>query len=276
MKKALLIALSLGVSVTATTTMAANVDPETDRAQQVDYFKAKLPKVDVADYKDGAYIYSADKKSQWEAIEEFPPYTDAVDAGEAAWNKDKAVFEKCFGSDVTQIRAKYPYFDDASNTVVTLEGAINKCRTDNGLKEYKWEKGDLANVSGYLAYQARGQQINVKIDSEGAKAAYNKGREIYLTPRGQLNLSCAKCHTYNSGRLARSNILSPSVGHTTHFPVYRAGNQFLSTLHNRYVGCMKNMRATPFKAQSEEFKNLEFFEAYISNGLEINGPGYRE
>ncbi|WP_028487016.1 sulfur oxidation c-type cytochrome SoxA [Thiomicrorhabdus chilensis] len=276
MKKTLLIALTLGVSVAATSTMANTVDPETDRQQLVDYFKAKSPNIEFQEYANGAYIYSADKYAQWEAAEEFPPYLDAIDAGEAAWNKDQAVFEKCFGSDVSKIRPQYPYFDESTQQVVTLEGAINKCRTDAGLKPYKWKKGTLAQVSAFLAYNSRGQKIDVKIDSEGAKQAFNEGRELYITPRGQLNLSCAKCHTYNSGRMARANTLSPNLGHTSHFPVFRAKWQNLGTLHRRYGGCHKNMRATPFKAQSKEYRNLEFFQAYMSNGIEINGPGYRE
>jgi sulfur-oxidizing protein SoxA len=36
------------------------------------------------------------------------------------------------------------------------------------------------------------------------------------------------------------------------------------------------MRANPFKAQSKEYRNLEFYQAYSSNNLEINGPGYRQ
>jgi sulfur-oxidizing protein SoxA len=276
MKKTLLIALSLGVTVGAASTTALAVDPEMDRQQTVDYFKAKNPKIAPEEYINGAYIYNADKFAQWEAAEEFPPYLDAIDAGEAAWNKDKAVFEKCFGSDVSKIRAKYPYFDDAANKVITLEASINKCRTDAGLKPYKLKKGTIARVSAFLAYNARGQKIDVKIDSEGARKAYEAGRALYIEPRGQLGLSCAKCHTYNAGRKARSNLLSPHLGHTTHFPVFRAKWQALGTLHRRYVGCNKNMRAKPFKAQGTEYSNLEFFEAYTSNGLEINGPGYRE
>ncbi|QCU90606.1 sulfur oxidation c-type cytochrome SoxA [Thiomicrorhabdus sediminis] len=276
MKKSLLIALSLGVAVSAGSQSAYAVDPETDRQQIVDFFKAKNPKLAPEEYVNGAYIYSADKMAQWEAAEEFPPYLDAIDAGEAAWNKDKAVYEKCFGSDVSKIRAQYPYFDDNAGQVVTLEGAINKCRTDAGLKALKWKKGTLAQISGYLAYNARGQKIDVKIESEGAKKAYNEGRAMYLAEKGQLNLSCAKCHTYNAGRKARSNTLSPALGHVTHFPVFRAKWQNLGTLHRRYGGCHKNMRAKPFKAQSAEYRNLEFFQAYMSNGLEINGPGYRE
>lgn len=276
MKKTILVALSLGIAAGAGQVLASNVDPETDRQQLVDFFKAKNPKIEFQDYANGAYIYSAELKAQWEAAEEFPPYLDAIDAGEAAWNKDKAVFEKCFGSDVTKIRAKYPYFDEATQQVVTLEGAINKCRTDNNLEAYKWKKGTLANVSAYLAYNARGQKIDVKINSEGAKAAFNKGRELYIMPRGQLNLSCANCHTYNAGRMARADTLSPNLGHTSHFPVFRAKWQELGTLHRRYGGCHQNMRATPFKAQSEEYRNLEFFQAYMSNGIEIDGPGYRK
>ena len=276
MKKSLLIALSLGVSVGAVSTSAYAVDPEMDRQQLVDFFKAKNPKLAPEEYINGAYIYDADKFAQWEAAEEFPPYLDAIDAGEAAWNNHKAVYEKCFGSDVSKIRVNYPYFDENTQQVVTLEGAINKCRTDAGLKALKWKKGELAQISAFLAYNARGQKINVKIESEGARKAYEDGRNFYLQPRGQLGLSCAKCHTYNAGRKARSNILSPNLGHTTHFPVFRAKWQELGTLHRRYGGCNKNMRAKPMKTQGETYRNLEFFQAYISNGLEINGPGYRE
>ena len=276
MNTKLLIALTLGVSVAATSSIASTVDPETDRQQMVDFFKAKSPKIQFDEYANGAYIYSDQLMAQWEAAEEFPPYLDALDAGEAAWNKDKAVFEKCFGSDLTKIRPMYPLFDEGTQQVVTLEGSINKCRTDAGLKAYKWKKGTLAQVSAYLAYNSRGEKINVVAMTDGAKKAYNEGRDFYLQPRGQLGLSCAKCHTYFSGRLARADMLSPNLGHTTHFPVFRAKWQSLGTLHRRYGGCNQNMRATPFKAQSEEYRNLEFFQAYISNGMDINGPGYRK
>ncbi len=276
MKKTLLIALSLGVTVAATSTMATAMDPEIDRQQMVDYFKAKNPKISVDEYVNGAYIYSADKMGQWESAEEFPPYLDVIDAGEALYNKDKATYDKCFGTDVSVIRPKYPYFNEKTQQVVTLEGDINSCRTNVGLEAYKWKKGDIAKVSAYLAYNSRGHKIDVKIDSDGAKKAYEAGRNFYMKPRGQLGLSCAKCHTYNAGRKARSNILSPILGHTTHFPVYRAKWSDLGTLHRRYTGCQKNMRAKPSKAQGEDYRNLEFFQAYISNGLEINGPGYRE
>ncbi len=276
MKNTLLIALSLGVTIAAASTTAIAIDPETDRLQMIDYFKAKNPKIPFEAYANGGYIYSADKMAQWESVEEFPPYLDAIDQGEAHYNKDKATYDKCFGTDVSVIRPKYPYFDEKAQKVITLEASINSCRTDAGLEAYKWKKGALAQVSAYLAYNSRGQKIDVKIDSEGALKAYEAGRDIFMKPSGQLGLSCAQCHTYNSGRLARADILSPMLGHTTHFPVFRAKWMELGTLHRRYEGCHKNMRALPFKVQGEEYSNLEFFEAYMSNNFEINGPGYRQ
>ena len=276
MKKTLLVALTVGVTAAATTVTAANVDPEQSRQQLVDYFKAKNPNIKFEDYKNGAYNYSADKKAQWEAAEEFPPYLDAVDAGEALYNKDQAVYDKCFGSDVAKVRVNYPRFNEKTQQVETLEQQINKCRTDAGLKAFKWKKGDIARLSAFYAYNARGQKIDVKIESDGARKAFEDGQAFYIKPVGQLNLSCAKCHTYNSGRKARANILSPNLGHTSHFPVFRAKWQNLGTLHRRYGGCNKNMRAKPAKAQSETYRNLEFFQAYMSNGIEIDGPGYRE
>ncbi|MBN2648068.1 MAG: sulfur oxidation c-type cytochrome SoxA [Thiotrichales bacterium] len=276
MKKTLMSALAIGVTLIATSPAVLAVDPEKDRQNFVEFFKAKSPNIAFEDYKDGGYVYSADKRAQWEAVEEFPPYLDSIDAGQALYEKDKAVYEKCFGKDPSNVRQHYPYFDEKTKQVVTLEWAINLCRTEAGLEPFKYKKGDIANLSAYFGYQSRGEKVAVKIESDAAREAYNKGRDLFIKPVGQLGLSCAKCHAYNAGRYARADLLSPALGHTTHFPVFRAKWQELGTLHRRYGGCHQNMRAEPFKAQSEEYRNLEFFQAYTSNGLEINAPGYRQ
>jgi sulfur-oxidizing protein SoxA len=96
-------------------------------------------------------------------------------------------------------------------------------------------------------------------------------------------MACADCHYYYSGNKIRADILSPALGHTTGFPVYRnkwAGKSKsgdgMGTMHRRYGGCNKQVRAKPFKAQSDEYKALEYFHTYMSNGLEINGPSQRK
>jgi sulfur-oxidizing protein SoxA len=50
----------------------------------------------------------------------------------------------------------------------------------------------------------------------------------------------------------------------------------LGTTHRRYSGCNKQVRAKPFKAQSAEYRALEYFHTYMSNGLVVNGPGARK
>jgi sulfur-oxidizing protein SoxA len=74
----------------------------------------------------------------------------------------------------------------------------------------------------------------------------------------------------------RTEMLSPAFGHTTHWPVYRAKWGEMGTLHRRFTGCNKQVRAKPFKAQGEEYRNLEYFLTATANGLEFNGPGARK
>ena len=159
-----------------------------------------------------------------------------------------------------------------------MEMAINECRVANGEKPYKTKKGALAAVSAYMSYESRGQMINVQIptDDAGAMAAYNAGKEIFYTKRGQLNFACSDCHMYGSGLNARADTMSPAFGHASHWPVYRSKWQAMGTLHRRFAGCMTNVRAKPFKAQGTEYANLEYFLTYMSNGLEFNGPGARK
>lgn len=284
MQKTLSVLLAAAVSMGAGSVMAGPAD---DLKSFRNYFKQKFPGVEMEDYANGVYALNADKRSQWEAMEDFPPYEEFVEMGQEAWEtefKNGNSFASCFGSDASAVRAKYPHWDSKTEKVVTLEGDINKCLKDNGEKPYKWKKGTMAHVSAYLGYEARDQKVDVQVPNDAkALQAYEDGKRFFYGKKGQLNLSCADCHVYSSGMRVRGNILSPALGHTTHFPVYRGSwarkdkkNDGLGTLHRRYGGCNKQVRARPFKAQSDEYRNMELFHAYMSNGLPINAPGYRE
>jgi sulfur-oxidizing protein SoxA len=162
--------------------------------------------------------------------------------------------------------------------VVTMELAINECRQTNGEKPLKYAKGAIASLSAYMAYASRGQTIDVQVpkDDPKAMAAYEKGKQFWLARRGQLNFSCANCHAQNAGKLLRSDILSPALGHATGWPVYRAKWGALGTLHRRFSGCNKQVRALPFKPQGEEYRDMEYFLTIMSNGLKYNGPSARK
>ncbi|MBE0492923.1 MAG: sulfur oxidation c-type cytochrome SoxA [Thiomicrospira sp.] len=275
MKKTLLSALALGIAVSFSSQVAA-VDPEQSRMDLIEYFKAKTPDRPIEDYINGIYGYDEDRRMQWEAGEEFPPYLDALDEGKAIYDKDLATYQKCFGEDVTKVRASFPRFNEETKKVEVLEQMINQCRKAAGLKEYRNTGQEMAKMSGYLAYEARGERINVELKSEEAKQAFAAGERFYIEPRGQLGLACASCHVYNASRKARSDILSPVIGHNSHFPAWRLNSSRLVTLQGRYTGCQKNMRAAPSPVFGDDYNNVELFTAYMSNGLEINGPSIRQ
>jgi len=70
--------------------------------------------------------------------------------------------------------------------------------------------------------------------------------------------------------------LSAGLGHPSHFPVYRSKLGKMISLHSRFYGCVRDVGAQPFDEQSEAYRNLEYFLTYMSNGLEVNGPGARK
>ncbi len=269
------------------TPLFASASPQQDLKDFRKYFTERFPDTPLDDFINGVYSVDKASREQWEAFEEFPPYEIYVDQGEELFNqpfKNGKGYASCFPDVKKGIKQNYPYFDKGSNQVVTLEMAINNCRKNNGEKPLKYKKGAIAHLSAYIAYQSRGKKVNVKVlDTPESMAWYKRGKTHFYAKRGQLNMSCADCHYYNSGNKIRADILSPALGHTTHFPVYRnkwslvdKKGDGMGTLHRRYGGCNKQVRAKPFKAQSEEYRALEYFHTYMSNGLTVNGPGVRK
>lgn len=293
MKKILIAATAL---VIGTVSMTASASPEEDLKNFRNYFFKMNPGVKLQDYADGIYALDEARKAEWQNIEEFPPYEAGVEKGEAMFKKYGV--GKCFKNGGIGIRQMYPYFDKKDGTVHTLEGDLMTCLEKSGvdLKKEKitLHKGKFAAIAAYMTYTSRGKAINVNIDSDPrSMAIYNQGKHHFYSKRGQLNFSCADCHVYNHGMMARGNLLSPALGHTSHFPVWRRswakktaekkGKQGdfdgFGTIHRRYGGCNKQVRALPLKEkdhQHPEYVALEYFHTYMSNGIKINGPAVRQ
>ncbi len=274
----------IGIALTAASIAllpaTGTASPESDLKAFRDYFHKRFPNVPFDEFANGVYAIDQASREQWEAIEEFPPYEIDIEKGKELFNtpfKNGKTYASCFPNEGIGIRQNYPYFDTRTGKVVTLESAINDCRVKNGEKPLKWKKGKIAQISAYMAYTSRGKRIDIKIpDDPRALEAYERGKFHFYAKRGQLNMACADCHMYNAGNRIRADLLSPALGHVTHFPVYRSKWGELGTLHRRYGGCNKQVRAKPFKAQSDEYRALEYFHTYMSNGLPVNGPGARK
>ncbi|MCP3669429.1 MAG: sulfur oxidation c-type cytochrome SoxA [Gammaproteobacteria bacterium] len=253
--------------------------PEQDRITLQNYYKQRLPGIHLSEYPNGVYAIDMASRKNWEAIEDFPPYGPYIADGEDMWDTqftNGKGYKDCFPEPA--IAHLYPKWDEKQGKVITLPLAVNQCRKVNGEKPFKYYKGDITLILSYIAFKSRGKITNVTIPKDDPRAleAYNQGKKFYYTRRGQLNYACATCHMQNVGKYLRSEILSPAMGHTTGWPVYRSDWTDVGTLHRRIRGCMSQIRAKPFKAQSKQYRNLEYFLTYMSNGLPLNGPSSRK
>ena len=266
--------LGLGIA------LGVSAGPVEDQAAFQKYYESRFPNTPTADFANGVYSILPEARQQWESIEEFTPYEIAIENGEKLYHSKFAngkSLADCFGPEGA-VRGQYPLWDKDRGMVVTMERAVNECREANGEKPYGWKKGKIADVTAYMSYNSRGQEVKVDIPSDDprALAAYEDGKEHFYTKRGQLNFACADCHMLTAGNLYRADTTSPAFGHATSWPVFRSKWQSMGTLHRRFGGCHKNIRANPYKAQGAEYSNLEYFVTYMSNGLDFNGPAARK
>jgi len=255
-------------------------DPETDRQSMVKLYQERFPNVEMQEFANGLYAFDEVAREQWLEMEDFPPYEIAIEEGEDFFNTPFANgkgYADCFENGGIGIRQNYPRFDTAAGKVVTLELAINLCRATNEEAPLPYLEGELAAISAYMSYTSRGNTIDVQIPSTDprALAAYELGKQYYYSRRGQLNFSCSSCHARSAGLSLRADRLSTALGQATHWPVYRLKWGDIGTLHRRIRECNSQVRARPLEAQSEEFRNLEYFLTYMSNTLELNGPALR-
>ena len=257
----------------------AKIDPQADFNAFRKYFTERFPKVQLDDFVNGPYSMDAGLRKQWKAIDEFPPYSFAVDQGKEMFAKpfkNGKTYGDCFPNKGIGIRQNYPYFDEKSGEVITLDVALNKCREANGEKPFNYNKDDMAALTAYMAFTSRGKPMNIKIPNDPrALAAYQKGKEYFYTRRGQLNFSCASCHVQNPGNHIRTEVLAPALGIMNAMPIYRSNWGGMGTVSRRLRSCNSQVLATPLKAEAEEYRDVEYFLSYMANGLPISGPGAR-
>jgi len=260
--------------------LPAFAGPKEDLAAFRGFYEKLLPQVELQAHKDGSYALDEALREQWLEMEDFPPYEIAVDDGAELYQQgfpNGKGYSDCLGEGAPAVKNQYPYFDAASGTVVTLEQVLNACRVENQLEPLDYQGEEIAALMSYIAMESRGQVSHVTIpDDPRALAAYEEGKRFFYERRGQLNFACSSCHLQSAGKMLRAERLSAALGHTTHWPVYRGKWERVGLLHERFQECNEQVRAEPLAAQSETYRNLEYFLTYMSNGMELNGPGSRK
>ncbi|MDH5649814.1 MAG: sulfur oxidation c-type cytochrome SoxA [Gammaproteobacteria bacterium] len=275
MKKFIMAITALGV-LCSTLPLMVQASPQGDLKAFRAHFKKTFPDVKFDDFSDGLYALpgAENRREEWQAIMEFPPYEIELEKGKKFWEKNKLA--SCFPNKGRGIANNYPYWDSKRKEVRTLVMDINSCLQQKKMEPIKdLNKGTMAQVVAYMKSLSNGKRIKIDLSDPGAIAAYEKGKQYYWARRGQLNFSCAHCHVDNAGKFVGGNILSAGLGHGVGFPAYRSKWGGLGTLHRRYGGCNKNIRAKDLKPQSETYRALELYETYMNTGLPIKAPSQR-
>jgi sulfur-oxidizing protein SoxA len=254
-------------------------DPEDDRLRLLKHFKQAYPDIRVEDYVYGALALDPDAKAQYLSIMEFPPFSREIEKGEALWKapfRSGKTYEDCLPKRGRMIAGDYPMFDEAAGRVVTFEDILNRCRVENGEAPFGLaDKDTMGLLTAYARGLSDGMKMNIKVQGPGALKAYEDGKKSFYARVGQLNFSCATCHIDNVGNRLRSELLSMAIGHATHWPVFRGAGE-PTTLQGRYAICYAYMRHVPDAPGSERMNNLEYFHAYLSNGLEMRASVFRK
>lgn len=255
--------------------------PEQDRTDFRKHYQQRFPNLTLSDYANGVYAIDPIARQSWQAIEEFPPYETAIETGkklfETPFSNGKH-YADCFPDKGIGIANEYPKWDKAKSEAITLAKAIDGCRVSQHEQSLPYDKSDMVNLQAYMAYTSRGKPINITIPKNDPRAliAYERGKAFYYQRHGQLNFACSTCHIQNAGKKLRSEILSASLGHTNNWPTYRLKWGEMGSLHRRFAECLSNIKAKAYPEQSKEFRNLEYFLAYMANGVPISGPSTRK
>jgi L-cysteine S-thiosulfotransferase len=257
----------------------AVTDPEQERVAFIKLYQKKFPDRPLEDYVYGALMLSEDAKQQYDSIMEWPPFSPTIEQGKLMWEtpfKNGKTYADCFPNGGKMIAGEYPKYDEKLGKVVTFEMAINQCLVANG--ETPLKISDMKTMGVLMSYArtlSDGMKMNIKVNSSAALEKFEAGKQFFFTRRGQLNFACASCHVQNAGNTLRTELLSPTVGQATHWPVFRGGDN-LNTIQARYKRCLEQIRAVPLEQGGDDFNNLEYFHSYLSNGLPLKASVYRK
>jgi len=224
------------------------------------YAKPQTKKMQLDDFENPGLLYVEEGADIWD-----------IPAGEA-----KKSCASCHGTaDVSmkEAGARYPVYSPQLKKLINLEQRINLCRTAfQKAPAFKYESRELLSLTAFVRHQSKGVPVRVNIKG-AAKPFFEKGKAFYYQRRGQLDMACNHCHENNYGKYIRSNLLSQ--GQANGFPTYRLKWQGLGSLHRRFRGCNKQVRAKPFAFGADEYVNLELYLNWRGAGLEVETPAVR-
>jgi sulfur-oxidizing protein SoxA len=267
--------MGLGFALSATSVSADEAERRAKDPRNKNYI--------VGEKKSG-YVYMTSQTRDMQGDDFENPGFPWVDQGEEIWNKVNGTAGKscasCHNSAAKSMKGvanSFPRYDAKTKKMIAIQAYLNRhIVNDMGAKKMKWESDGMMGLVMYVKLQSRGMPVKSIINASNRATLapfMAKGKKFFEARRGLLDLSCKQCHEDFAGSMARSNVLS--MGMPNGFPTYRLKWQKPGTIHRRFSGCNKNVRAKPYKRGSEEYTNLEFYLMQRSVGLKWETPSVR-
>ncbi len=262
--------------VTASAAGAAT-SPEQERAALVKLLQKRLPGSSPADWAAGI----AADVPRVDALPLTPEFStnfaDVLAIGRKIWERpfaDGATMAKCFANGGKGLAVAYPQFDAKLHKVVTLEAALNDCRTAHGEAPAEYAPaGGMGALLAYVRNLSVGQKLNIRATGPAAIEHFEAGKAWFQRRLGQNGYACSSCHVQHAGALfAESDGLRrfpPAVGPAASWPRVRPGGT-VATLPMQVQRCMLRAGANPLALGSETMNDLEYYLALLANGLAIH------
>ena len=204
-----------------------------------------------------------------------------VEAGEISWSRQEGTAGKscqdCHGAgpknSVKHAAASYPKYSPDAKEVITLGTRINLCRK-NALHAPALPDGSdqMIATTAYLRWLSRGVTSTVDVSGPAA-AVFERGRELFFTKIGLLQLSCSQCHNQKFGQKYGAETLSQ--GHPLSYPVFSVSEKRMISLHERIRMCNQLVRAPSQPVNAPDYVALELYLAWRSKDLPMTAPGVR-
>ena len=226
------------------------------------------------------YLYMSEGVQELQDDDFLNPGMLAVERGRAIWNRadgeDGASCASCHEDAAETMRGvanHYPVYDEELGRLVNLPQRINLERERRmGAEALEYEDEELLALTAFVANQSRGMPLEVDVSGE-ARPYFERGREMFNTRMGQLNLACAHCHDDLTGQSLRGDVISQ--GQVNGFPIYRLMWDSMASRHRMLEWCNSSLRAEPFEYGSTQYLELELYLAWRGRGLPLEAPAVR-
>ncbi len=141
-------------------------------------------------------------------------------------------------------------------------------------------RSDLEALTAWITSESKGVVMNVALNHDKEKEAYNLGEKMFFFRGGPHDFACSTCHAESGKRIRLQDLPNltekkgAQLGYTT-WPAYRVSQGELRTFQWRLNDCFRQQRFPELVFGSEISIALTTFLANNANGAAFNAPAIK-